>query len=567
MRVFNRSILTDRNVLCNLFFHGFPFDFALLIRYTKKRKLLVGEIMKTIRVLSFLLVCVLLLSCAPMAAALDAPAIEAAAIVLADMDSGNILYEKNMNQRRAPASLTKIMTGLLAVEAVERGEISLEDVVTAPADCWSGLDYDSSNAEISPGEKMTFGDYLYCALVKSANEACNVIAVAVCGNIQTFINRMNSRASELGATDTYFSDTNGLSSANHYTTAHDLFLISREAMRHELFVTVVDTLAYTIPPTNIHKETRILKNSNALICQDGIYGDDYIYRGASGVKTGYTSAAGYCLVSTAERNEVRLMAVLLGCNGFLNTGEEDYGNFSGTITLYNWAFRNFTYRTVLSYGEAVKQFPVQYAKNNESVTLRSTEEVRLLIPKEIEDEEIACDVHVSYADLVAPIRAGTMLGTADIVIAGNTYATVPLATATAIEVEKKKVLKAQVMEALDEPWIKTAVAALFGVILLTLFLTLRYQAIKSRHLRERREAELRRIREKDREENLAKSMEAQEEMKQFRATLPREEKKTAPKEGYYRITSVDPSRRELGTEDIASLFEESEAPNGSDTRE
>ena len=195
-------------------------------------------------------------------------------------------------------------------------------------------------AEISPGEEMDFGDYLYCAMVKSANEACNVIATAVAGNIQNFINRMNTRAAELGAKNTYFSDTNGLSDTGHYTTAYDLFLISREAMSHPLFVEISDTLSYEIAPTNIHKQTRVLKNSNALLTRDGVYGDKYVYPGASGVKTGYTSAAGYCLVSTAEKNDMHLLAVVLGCDGLLNTGVESYGNFSGTINLYDWGFRN-----------------------------------------------------------------------------------------------------------------------------------------------------------------------------------------------------------------------------------
>ena len=224
----------------------------------------------------------------PSAAALEMPQIAAEAYILADMDSGNILCEKNMTVRRSPASLTKIMTGLLAVEAVERGEIGLEDRITAPADCWTGMDSDSSNAEINPGEVMSFQDYLYCALVKSANEACNVIAVAVSGSIQAFVSEMNRRATELGAEDTFFSDTNGLASVNHYTTAKDLFLITREAMKHELFAEAVDTLSYEIEETNKHAK-RILKNSNALLTMDGVYGDDYIYLPAAGVKTGLRS--------------------------------------------------------------------------------------------------------------------------------------------------------------------------------------------------------------------------------------------------------------------------------------
>ena len=514
--------------------------------------------MKQFHFLSFLICLGLLLSLATSAFGLEAPSVTAAAVVLADLDSGNILYEKNMNVRRSPASLTKIMTGLLAVEAIERGEIALEDIVTAPADCWTGLDSDSSNAEISPGEKMTFEDYLYCALVKSANEACNVVAVAVAGNLQSFINRMNVRAMELGANDTYFIDTNGLSSENHYTTAHDLFLISREAMRHKLFVQIVDTKYYTIEPTNMHTSARTLKNSNALICQDGVYGDKYLYPGASGVKTGYTNAAGYCLVSTAEKNDIHLLAVLLGCNGLLNTGDEKYGNFTGTINLYNWGFRNFAYRPILSYGDAVQQFPVQYAVNNEPVILRAMQDVTLLLPKDTPKEAIEISAHVNFSELVAPIEAGTRLGSADVIINGNIYTTVPLATATGIERDRNAYLQARLQEALAEPRIKTAVLTAAAVLCFILLLVLRYHHVRRRHIRYRQETEERRELEQRRMENLAKSREAQDEMMQYRTTTVTSRQAASGR--HYRISSADPSRQKPEEGDYSAFFSEQEDP-------
>lgn len=506
--------------------------------------------MKLRRLLPVLLmVCIFTSVFTPAACALEAPSVTAAAVVLADLDSGNILYEKNMNLQRSPASLTKIMTGLLAIEAVERGEIALDDIVTAPSDCMEGLDLDSSNAEIVPGEQMTFQDYLYCALVKSANEACNVIAVAVCGNIQSFISRMNLRAMELGAANTYFSDTNGLSANNHYTTAYDLFLITREAMKHELFEEIINTLAYEIPATNTHA-ARTVKNSNALICQDGPYGDDYIYPWASGVKTGYTRAAGYCLVSTAEKNDVHLLAVVLGCHGLLNTGDEKYGNFTGTINLYDWGFRNFAYRDVITYGDAVTQLPVSYAKDNAPVTLRAAETKRFLLPKETEDSDIKISINADYSKLVAPIAAGTVLGTADIIISGNKYATVPLANAEAIDIERSAFIRARLEQALAEPWIRTTVLILAGIAFLYLFLMLRYRAIRKRHLRARQEAEDRRRRQREMEENLAKSRQAQEEMMEFRKTA----KNIDLPENAYNISSIDPAKRNIENSDISRLF-------------
>ena len=512
--------------------------------------------MKRKSLLSLLLIFCLFPAIFPRADALTAPSVTAEAVVLADLYSGNILYEKNMHTRLPPASLTKIMTGLLAVEAVERGEISMDSVITAPTDCRTGLDADSSNAEISPGEQMSFGDYLYCALVKSANEACNVVASAVAGNIRNFVNRMNTRAAELGAGNTYFSDTNGLSSDRHYTTAYDLFLISREAMQHELFAEIVDTLSYEIPPTNLYKKTRTLKNSNALICQDGIYGDDYLYSGASGVKTGYTSAAGYCLVSTAEKEDVRLLAVVLGCGGPLNTGEDDYGNFSGTIRLYNWAFRNFAYRTVLSVGEEVTRVPAAYSKGNAPAVLRSMEKITLLLPKDMNEDAVRIVPEIQYKELTAPIPAGTVLGTAAVLIDGKPYATVNLATAEAVERDRTAYYKAKVQETLSIPWVKPALAAIGIIFLIVLFLIIRYKALRRRHLRERQEEEERRVLEEKRKASLAESRAVQEDMMRFRQTLP-PEKKEAPSASFYRVRAqIQDDDQAEANADIASLFHE-----------
>ena len=440
----------------------------------------------------FLTLCLFLAGEAPFAHALTAPSVKAEAIVLADMDSGNILYEKNMHTRRPPASLTKIMTGLLAVEAVERGEIAMDTRIVAPSDCWTGLDSDSSNAEISPGEEMDFGDYLYCAMVKSANEACNVIATAVAGNIQNFINRMNTRAAELGAKNTYFSDTNGLSDTGHYTTAYDLFLISREAMSHPLFVEISDTLSYEIAPTNIHKQTRVLKNSNALLTRDGVYGDKYVYPGASGVKTGYTSAAGYCLVSTAEKNDMHLLAVVLGCDGLLNTGVESYGNFSGTINLYNWGFRNFSYQNVLAASETVTKVPVEFAQDNGQVILHAIQDVSLLLPNDIDLAQRETVVTLYEQKLRAPIEKDTVLGEAHIYVAGRDYGTVKLVNAVPVELARGQYMLQQLRSVFSRGWVIALIAVLLVFFLAYLVLVTRYRRLRRKHLKERRLAEQRR---------------------------------------------------------------------------
>lgn len=427
------------------------------------------------------------------------PKISAEAVVLADMDSGIILYEKNMDQMRSPASLTKIMTGLLAVEAVENGEISLEELVTAPADCWSGMDLDSSNAEIMPGEKMTFKDYLYCAMVKSANEACNVIATAVDGSIQSFVNRMNLRANELGATHTYFSDTNGLSNANHYTTAHDLFLITREAMKHELFADAVNTIDYEIEETNMHAK-RYLNSSNALLCQDGIYGDGYLYLPASGVKTGYTASAGYCLVSTAQKNEMNLCVVVLGCGGVLNTGEDGYGNFSNTIKLYDWAFNNCGKISLIDKGELVNRAPVQFGKDNATAELRAAETLEAVLPKELDRDRIQIKISTYQERLVAPVSEGTILGKAGVYIDGNLFGEINLFNSEAVQADTRQIAAAKIKAVLENRQFRGSIIVSIVLIILIIMILSGYYKQKKKHLQEVVAAEDRRRSERLRQE-------------------------------------------------------------------
>ena len=256
--------------------------------------------MKKNKILPFLIsICLLFSLFAPAASALDDPPLHSAkAVVLADMDSGRLLFEMNKDEQRSPASLTKIMTVLLAVEALERGEVSLDEMVTAQADCLAGLNTDSSTSGIQPGEIISYQDLLYCAMVHSANEACNILAHRVSGSVPAFVELMNRRAAELGCTNTHFSDPNGLSNENHYTTAYEMYLITREALEHPLFAEICNTRGYDMAATNL-SQARSFANSNALITADSEYGSSYVYPAAAGVKTGFTQLAGYCLVSTA----------------------------------------------------------------------------------------------------------------------------------------------------------------------------------------------------------------------------------------------------------------------------
>ncbi|NCC69043.1 MAG: D-alanyl-D-alanine carboxypeptidase, partial [Clostridia bacterium] len=208
--------------------------------------------MKKIKIFPVFLLLFLFLSVwSPSALALDDPQVTAKAVLLADADSGRIFFSQNADMKMYPASLTKIMTVLLAVEAVDRGDVSLDDEVTCSEECLAGMDEDGSTANIVAGETMKLRDLMYCALVESANEACNVIAEYIGGSIGNFVQMMNDRAGELGCTGTHFANTHGLPDENHYTTAADMYLITMEAINQDLFMEICNTAKYTVSATNM----------------------------------------------------------------------------------------------------------------------------------------------------------------------------------------------------------------------------------------------------------------------------------------------------------------------------
>ena len=450
--------------------------------------------MKKFRLFSLLLSLALLFTLlTPCAAALSEPPLESAkAVVLVDLNSGRLLYSKNMDERRSPASLTKIMTVLLAVEALEKGEVTLDEPVTAQPDCLAGLDTDSSTSDIRPGEVISYRDLLYCAMVHSANEACNILAYRISGSVSAFVARMNERAAELGCTNTHFSDPNGLSNENHYTTAWEMYLITREALKHSLFAEICNTRSYQMEATNL-SEPRSFANSNALITTESMYGDSYYYEPAAGVKTGYTRLAGYCLVSTAEREDMRLLAVVMGCDGYYLTGIEEYQNFSDSIKLYNWAFGSFAYRTAVSSTATVTRVHVDLASESDAfVNLRPQSDVSLLLPKDLDLSAVELVPTVFEDLLVAPINAGTVLGKAEIFIDGESYGKVNLVNTAQVELSKKEFMQRRVRQTLSNPWIILAIAVLAVLIVGYFTLVIRYRIQRRRYLRRKRELAARR---------------------------------------------------------------------------
>ena len=428
--------------------------------------------MKAKRFLSVFLLFVLLVSltATPFAAAEEPtlpedPDIQAKAALLVDANTGAIVYAKNEHQELYPASLTKIMTALLVVEAIDKGQLSLDQEVTAPSTIES-LDTDGSTANIKPGEIMTVEQLLYCMLVVSANEACVILAETVSGSVDAFVDQMNEKAQALGCENTHFVNPTGLHDSQHYTSAWDLYLITKEALTHKDFVRISDTGDITLPATNLH-EARALHSTNYLISVWRSRG--YINKNAHGIKTGSTSEAGHCLVSSAAKGSLSFISVVLGCDRLtLEDGEIRTMSFYETNRLFQWGFDNFSYKTILTADEYPKEVAVSLSKIDH-VTVHPARDVEILMPNDLEPEDLERTITLNSDPVEAPITTGDKLGTIQLSYQGTVYATEDLLALNDVEASRLLTFWRDVKLFFAKPAVKIAgvvLAVLLVVVLL-----------------------------------------------------------------------------------------------------
>jgi D-alanyl-D-alanine carboxypeptidase (penicillin-binding protein 5/6) len=460
-------------------------------------------VMKKLKILSVLLL-ITILFCSSFvlpAMALEDPAVTSNAIFLCNADTGAVLYSKNADTQAAPASTTKIMTVLLAIEECQKSDatIKLTDNVTATETMNSDLIEDGSSANLQVGETMTLENLLYCAMLSSGNDACNVIAEYVGGTIDNFVKMMNVRAQELGCTGTNFVNPHGIPADNHYTTAQDLARIALEAEKNELFMTICNTPKYSIPATNMSEE-RTLSNSNALINAASVYGSSYVYDKAAGIKTGHTEAAGYCLVSTAVKDNIRLLAVVLGGTATTNNGLTTISSFTDSITLYDWAFENFSFQEVLKSSETVGSAPVSMGKGSDTVNLRPQSSVSLLLPNDTDLSQVTVNTTLyserDGEELVAPISSGQVLGEISVLLNGTEVGKTYLVASGSVDLSRIGYMEAQIHETLSNPLVILVIVILAILFILYFTWVILYRIQRRRHLKAVRQARLaRRARE------------------------------------------------------------------------
>ena len=257
-----------------------------------------------------------------------APDLVANAAIVMDAASGQVLYEKNSEEKKYPASITKILTVLIALEH----NVDFNATVTMSENAIWGVERDSTLIGLDVGEQVTVKDLVYATMVKSANECAYALAEYVAGDIESFAKLMNERAAEIGCKNTHFVTPNGLHDEDHYTTAYDMALITKEALKNETFREIAGTLNYTVPATNLTEETRPLWNGNKMINP----AEPYYYEYCEGGKTGYTMKANNTLMTFAKKDGLELICVIMDCDG------AKYA-YSDSKALYNYCFNNYTY--------------------------------------------------------------------------------------------------------------------------------------------------------------------------------------------------------------------------------
>lgn len=352
--------------------------------------------------------------------------VRAKASALIDLDAGALLYGGNIDAQIYPASLTKIMTCMIALE---RG--NLDDILTVSESSQQDLVIGGSTANLKVGEQISLRELLYCVMVSSANEACNVVAEYISGSISGFVALMNEYAAALGMTSTHYANTHGLHSDEHYTTVRDLSTLVRWAWQHELFREFSTVTKHVVPATNLSEE-RELHTTNYLT--SGLVVGKYYYEKAAGIKTGFTSKAGGCLISTAQDGDKHLLSIVVGCDTIENDdGTTTDERFTETKKLLEYGLNHFSLVQVLSDTTMAGMPEVLYAEGRGSVVVRAKDNISVLLPDGFDVSKI--EMQVSYTSgppLEAPLEAGQTVGTVTAVYEGKPIASCDLVTLTAV---------------------------------------------------------------------------------------------------------------------------------------
>ena len=331
----------------------------------------------------------------------DELSLNSEAAILVEVSTGRIIYEKNSTKKLYPASTSKILTAIIVLE-----NCNLDEMVTIKESALNNIPDGYVTCNLQIGEQLSIKDLLYALMIPSANDAAYVLAEYVAGSVDNFSTMMNDKAREIGCKTSHFVNPNGIHDDSHYSTAYDLYLLANYAMKNETFRNIVATTEYTLPATEKYPNAdRILKTTNELLNENS---KKYYYKNAIGIKTGYTSKAGNCLVSEASRDGLEFISVVL------NGGETNQGLNSRYIDskkLFEYAYDNFTLTKIIEKGSTVQTIEVENGtKETKFLDLVIDENITVVNNKNIDMNEVIPDITLKEI-IEAPILAGDTIGT------------------------------------------------------------------------------------------------------------------------------------------------------------
>lgn len=374
-----------------------------------------------------MLVCLLIVGGSPCRPVQADFSIDARAAVLMDPVSGKVLYSQSAHKRLPPASVTKVMTMLLIMEAVDAGRVQWQDLITTST---TAAGMGGSQIYLKEGEKMTLEEMFKAIAVVSANDASTAVAEHLYGSDIDFIDAMNQRAKQLGLKNTHFQNETGLPDPEHYSSAYDLAIISRELLKHPR------VLKYTSVWLDTLRDGKfILRNTNELI---------KVYRGADGLKTGHTNEAKFCLAATAKKGDFRLLSVILGA-------ESDAMRVAQSKRLLDYGYRNFQWKPIYNSKKVIGSVYIKKAKQ-ENVPVMLNRNFGVVVPRG-QDQLVKTRIR-PFAQLKMPIPAGKQVGTIEAVLNGKILGRAPIYTA-------EKVTRANFV-VLGWRWIRDIVKNLFS---------------------------------------------------------------------------------------------------------
>lgn len=407
------------------------------------------------------------------------------AVYLKNLDTGDVIYEKNSDKKEYPASLTKIMTAILVLENID--DLENTEIEAAPVIFDEFVGQNVSTADFRHYEIATASDLMYGMMLNSACEAASILAYYVGGgSVANFVDMMNEKAKELGAENTHFVNPHGLFDEDQYTTAHDIAIITEYAMSLPKFTEIATTQNYTLATTNKHSETRVVIHTNYMM--DKMRGGEYYYPYVKGIKTGTLDEAGRCLVSLGSKDGHNYLLVTMQSPMYNEDGTKANFHYTDAKNLYNWAFDSFAPTQILSKDEELGEVSVEFSDGSNYVLVKPAEEYSTLWQTDVDLSNIERKITLAES-VVAPVTKGTKLGEIELNFSGENLATIDLIATEDVARSALKYNLAIAKEFTSSGWFKLAVALVIVLIVMYIiyyFAVTRKKRRRMKHVNRRR---------------------------------------------------------------------------------